>query len=208
MDASWFLLLILWFCVSGRLSPVFFLEIFSFRGFIVVNLKGKNHQECVKTEVVCLQDFSIWKCPESVLSFWWLMFTSAWVFKPHNHCITKMSQKNSGLLGAFLIKMLGLVGGPQQCARCFCFLFFVLSSCEDLHSWSSVTSTKEFAQQLFRCRQTIQNHERHVFDDLLIYSTSSICVRWLKNHLLFAWIVAVKLHSQERDLITVFLPVW
>lgn len=27
----------------------------------------------------------------------------------------------SGLLGAFLIKMLGLVGGPQQCARCFCF---------------------------------------------------------------------------------------
>lgn len=47
--------------------------------------------------------------------------------------------------------------------------FFVLSSCEDLHSWSSVTSTKEFAQQLFCCRQTIQNHERHVFDDLLIY---------------------------------------
>lgn len=53
VDASWFLLLILWFCVSGRLSDDKYLEIFSFILFDVVNLKGKNHQECVKTEVVC-----------------------------------------------------------------------------------------------------------------------------------------------------------
>lgn len=67
------------------------------------------------------EDFSIWKCPESVLSFWWLMFMSAWVFKPHNHSITKMSQKKSGLLGAFLIKMLGLVGVLSNVQDVFVF---------------------------------------------------------------------------------------
>lgn len=136
------------------------------------------------------------------------------VFKPHNHSITKMSRNQvySEPSSSKCLVWLGVLSNmqdvsfvvwlfdrddPETSGSCFktrkgSSWFFVLSSCEDLHSWSSVTSTKE-VHLLLCCCQPIQNHERHVFDDLLIYL--SICDRWFKKNFLFAWIATVKLQS-------------
>lgn len=69
------------------------------------------------------EDFSILEVPR-VCPFFLVVHVHVSMGFQTSQSFHHQDVAKSGLLGAFLIKMLGLVGGPQQCARCFC-LFYV-----------------------------------------------------------------------------------